>query len=148
MAVDVDEVAYLSTSEDPGVTAPMVDEGKVGQLRHRRTHKLTKADRAKLAKGARKAARGEATSRPEGRDTLVLASPTPLPAASCRAVPPLKALDGSRRLRQHLAPLSGPSRRYGSPFHGLAIGEESSGGAIVGQGGEPYGCVGTLFDGA
>ena len=51
VAVDVDEVAYLSTSESPAAAAPMVDDGKVGQLRHRKTRKVTDEDRAKLAKG-------------------------------------------------------------------------------------------------
>lgn len=52
LAVDVDEVAYLSTSPDPTVSAPMVDEGHIGQLRHRKTRRLTIADRDKLTAGA------------------------------------------------------------------------------------------------
>lgn len=51
LAVEVDEVAYLSTSQDPARAAPMVDEGKLGQLRAHKSLQLTDAHRAALAEG-------------------------------------------------------------------------------------------------
>lgn len=51
LAVEVDEVAYLSTGQDPAAAAPMVDEGKLGQLSARKSLQLTDAHRNALAEG-------------------------------------------------------------------------------------------------